>query len=83
MLDFIISSAFEIIKSGEYGDKELFKVGDLVTFLCGDTLKEGIILVVDAHGTLEFPNTPSYEIMVENENILYKHVKCDLVKSKI
>ena len=62
---------------------ELFKVGDLVTFLCGDTLKEGIILVVDAHSTLEFPNTPSYEIMVENENMLYKHIKCDLVKSKI
>ena len=30
----------------------------------------------------ESPNTPSYDIMVENENLLYKHVKCDLVKSK-
>lgn len=37
---------------------ELFKVGDLVKFQCGDTLKEGIILVVDAHGTFESPNTP-------------------------
>lgn len=48
-----------------------------------DTLKEGVVLIVDAHGTFESPNTPSYDIMVENENMLYKHVKCDLVKSKI
>ena len=48
-----------------------------------DTLKDGIVLVVDAYGTFESPNIPSYDIMVENENMLYKHVKCDLVKSKI
>jgi len=47
------------------------------------TLKEGVVLIVDAHGTFESPNIPSYDIMVENENMLYKHVKCDLVKSKI
>lgn len=62
---------------------ELFKVGDLVTFQWGDTLKEGIVLVVDAYGTFESPNIPSYDIMVENENMLYKHVKSYLVKSKI
>ena len=70
-------------KNGNTFTHELFKVGDLVTFLCGDTLKEGVVLIVDAHGTFESPNTPSYDIMVENENMLYKHVKCDLVKSKI
>lgn len=55
----------------------------MVTFQWDDTLKEGIVLVVDAYGTFESPNIPSYDIMVENENMLYKHVKCDLVKSKI
>ena len=70
-------------KNGNTFTHELFKVGDLVTFQCGDTLKEGVVLIVDAHGTFESPNTPSYDIMVENENMLYKHVKCDLVKSKI
>ena len=39
--------------------------------------------LVDAYGAFESPNIPSYDIMVENENMLYKHVKCDLVKSKI
>ena len=47
------------------------------------TLKEGVVLIVDAHGTFESPNAPSYDIMVEKENMLYKHVKCDLIKSKI
>ena len=59
----------------------LFKVGDLVTFLCGNVLKEGIVLVVDALGTFECPNIPSYDIIVEEENMLYEHVKYDLVKS--
>ena len=44
-------------------------------------LKEGIVLVVDALGTFECPNIPSYDIIVEEENMLYKHVKYDLVKS--
>ena len=70
-------------KNGNTFPYELFEVGDLVTFHCGDVLKEGIVLIVDAHDTFESPNTPSYDIMVENENMLYKHVKCDLVKSKI
>ena len=70
-------------KNGNTFPHELFKVGDLVTFQWDDTLKEGIVLVVDAYGTFESPNIPSYDIMVENENMLYKHVKCDLVKSKI
>ena len=69
-------------KNGNKLPHELFKVGDWVTFQCGDTLKEGVVLIVDAHGTFESPNTRSYDIMVENENMLYKHVKCDLVKSK-
>ena len=70
-------------KDGKTFSHDLFKVGDQVTFLCGDVLKEGIVLVVDAYGAFESPNIPSYDIMVENENMLYKHVKCDLVKSKI
>ena len=51
-------------KNGNTFTHELFKVGDLVTFQCGDTLKEGVVLIVDAHGTFESPNTPSYDIMV-------------------
>ena len=46
-------------KNGNTFPHELFKVGDLVTFQWDDTLKEGIVLVVDAYGTFESPNIPS------------------------
>lgn len=49
-------------KNGNTFPHELFKVGDLVTFQWDDTLKEGIVLVVDAYGTFESPNIPSYDI---------------------
>ncbi len=68
-------------KNGNTFPHVLFKVGDLVTFQLDDTLKDGIILVVDAYGTFESPNIPSYDIIVEEENMLYEHVKYDLVKS--
>ena len=68
-------------KGGKTSSHKPFKVGDQVAFLCGDVLKEGIVLVVDALGTFECPNISSYDIIVEEENMLYKHVKCDLVKS--
>lgn len=42
-------------KNGNTFPHELFKVGDLVTFQWDDTLKEGIVLVVDAYGHLNLP----------------------------
>lgn len=57
------------------------KVGDEITFFCGSTQKKGVVLIVDAHGTFENPGIPSYDILVEEENILYKHVSNDLIKS--
>lgn len=65
-------------------DKDSFsnidwKVGDEVTFLCGNARKKGMIVIVDAHGTFENPNIPSYDIYVEEENMLYKHVKNDVI----
>ena len=48
-----------------------------------DTLKEGVVFIVDAHGTFGRPGIPSYDIMVDSENMLYKHVTCDKVNKKI
>ena len=70
-------------KNGNTFPHELFKVGDLVTFQWNDTLKDGIVLVVDAYGTFESPNIPSYDIMEAYANMVYKHLKYALVKSKI
>ena len=53
--------------------------GDKVTFRCGDETKEGVVCIVDAHGTFEQPGIPSYDILVEDENMLYKHVSNEMI----
>ena len=54
--------------------KPKFKYGDRVAFPLGDTIKEGIVYIIDKYGTFDNPNDVSYDIMVENENTLYKHI---------
>ena len=53
--------------------------GDKVTFRCGGETKEGVVCIVDAHGTFEQPGIPSYDILVEEENMLYKHVSRKMI----
>ncbi len=65
-------------------DKDRFqnyKIGDKITFFCGNTQKKGVVLIVDTHGTFDGPGIPSYDILVEEENMLYKHVSCDNIGS--
>lgn len=65
-------------------DKDRFsnpscKVGDEITFFCGNTQKKGVVLIVDAHGTFENSGILSYDILVEEENMLYKHVSNEMI----
>ena len=53
--------------------------GDKVTFRCGGETKEGVVCIVDAHGTFEQPGIPFYDILVEEENMLYKHVSNEMI----
>lgn len=55
--------------------KPKYKVGTTVKFIVGDELKTGDIFVVDAYGTFDNPDDVSYDIMVESENCLYKHIQ--------
>lgn len=57
----------------------VLKKGDKVTFRCGGETKEGVVCIVDAHGTFEQPGIPSYDIMVEKGNMLYKHVSHEMI----
>lgn len=61
----------------------LYKVGDEVVLTLNGIQKEGVIFIVDAYGTFERPKIPSYDIWVENENMLYKHVVYNMVSKKI
>ena len=51
-----------------------FKVGDNVSFTINNVTRNGIVLIVDAYGAFCLDDA-SYDILVETENCLYKHVE--------
>ena len=51
-----------------------FKVGDNVSFNMNNETRNGIVLIVDAYGAFCLDDV-SYDILVETENCLYKHVE--------
>lgn len=55
--------------------KPKYKEGTMVKFVIGDELKTGYIFVVDKYGTFADPSDVSYDIMVESENMIYKHIQ--------
>lgn len=46
-----------------------------VAFRIGETDRYGKIEVVDEYGTFEQSEEPSYDMYVQEENCLYKHIK--------
>ena len=63
-------------------ESSLYKVGDEVVFTLNEIQKEGVVFIFDANGTFERPKIPSYDIWVESENMLYKHVPYYMVCKK-
>lgn len=59
--------------------KPKFTYGDEVTFKCGDELKTGSVYIVDKYGTFEDASDVHYDILVKEENMLYKHIKETLI----
>lgn len=55
--------------------KPKFKVGDKVRFTWEDKEHEGEIVEVDAYGTFFEPHDVSYDIMVGQKVMLYKHIQ--------
>lgn len=51
-----------------------YKVGDKVSFCINDITRKGVVFIVDAYGAID-TNDVSYDILVEKENCLYKHVE--------
>lgn len=52
----------------------LYKHGETVKFRLQGGEKIGRILIVDAYGTFDQGEEPSYDIMVDEERCLYKHI---------
>ena len=64
--------------------KPKYKAFDKVEFLFNENeLHEGVIRVVDELGTFLDKSDVSYDIYVEEENMLYKHINEKYVKRKI
>ena len=49
----------------------------------GEKLREGVVYIVDKYGTFLDKSDVSYDIYVEEENMLYKHINEKYVKRKI
>lgn len=63
--------------------KPKYKLGDKVMFKVGDLTKCGVIEVVDKWGTFMDKSDVSYDIMVDEENMLYKHFTESLMIKKL
>ena len=62
--------------------KPKYKQGDLVQFEFNGKVKEGEISIVDASGTFYDKKNVYYDIMVDTEECLYKHI-CEKDLTKI
>ena len=49
--------------------------GQFVKFEVDGEIMEGTIAIIDTYGTWADPSDVSYDILVETENCLYKHVE--------
>lgn len=59
--------------------KPKYSRNDTVTFELNGETKIGTIAIIDAYGTIEQNTEVSYDIFVEDENCLYKHIVESLV----
>lgn len=51
-----------------------YQYGNLVKFELNGEIKEGTVYIIDKYGTFEDDSDVSYDILVGNENCLYKHI---------
>ena len=61
--------------------KPKYQRGERVSFTINGQTKQGVVAVVDSHGTFEQDLEPSYDILVKEENTLYKHIRETFVAS--
>lgn len=57
-----------------------FNLNDVVSFSFCDKKKQGIIYIIDKYGTFFDKSDVSYDIFVEEENMLYKHINENFVE---
>lgn len=56
---------------------------DVVKFKINNEIKTGTICIIDKYGTFFDNSDVSYDIMVDEENIFYKHIKETSIIEKV
>lgn len=51
-----------------------YDYGDKVSFVSNGRKVDGVVYIIDAYGNFSNDKDVSYDILVEDENTLYKHV---------
>ena len=59
-----------------------YKVGDNVSFTINNGIRHGFIYIVDKYGAFGYDDV-TYDIIVESEDCLYKHVEEKYVEKVI
>jgi hypothetical protein len=62
--------------------KPKYHYGDTVKFVISDEIKIGTIEIIDAFGTFFQSDEPSYDVMVKEENCLYKHIRESYIENE-
>ena len=60
-----------------------YKCGDVVDFQYSRNGKFGVIAIVDKYGVFEDNSEVYYDILINEENMLYKHVIETAINSKV
>lgn len=60
-----------------------FDYGDVVKFNINDEEKCGVVAIIDRYGTFFDDSDACYDILNEDENILYKHINEKFIIEKI
>lgn len=57
-----------------------FNYDDKVTFMIDDKIVKGYVYIIDKYGIWEDNSDVYYDIMSEDETMLYKHIREDNLK---
>ena len=55
--------------------KPKYAYQESVKFVIEDEIKVGTVEIIDAYGTFFQSEEPSYDVLVKEENCLYKHIR--------
>lgn len=62
--------------------KPKYNYGDIVRFKNNGEIKFGKIEIIDSNGTYFQKEEPSYDIMVNDEQCLYKHIRESFIEDR-